>query len=210
MRELRVLTENDRLHIVVDGYTKEDQARLLELLADFSRGVSDPAPERIEDFEPVATVDADISAAEEVKVIDKAPVHTQDILKMAYTNFLKALNQGNEMYVHHMFCGIKGQIPALQTLSEDEKKAFGQAFREWFSERYKEDPFATDKKAASKKRAFFGLYDRYLKAEIQSLEQQYGLEMGSFQKNASNEQIEEAYELCRRDMLKRCLETKTH
>lgn len=205
MKEMRILTEGDRLHIVVAGYNPEDQARLLELLAEFSRGSEAPAPEKIEDFEPVVPGDADISAAEEVKVVQKTE---NDDLKIAYENFTKSLQKDNEMYIYLMFKGEKGKVPALQTLSEGEKKAFGAAFKEWFAQRYKEDPFKADKNAATKHRAFFNLYDRYLKAEIKSLEQQYGLEIGSFEKAATDEQIAEAYELCRHDMLKRCNSVK--
>ncbi len=204
MREIKLLTEENRLHLVISGYTPEDQARLLEVLAEFSREAGNPAvEENIEDFEDVNVQDVEINATNEAT---PAPETTEasehKLYRNAYQNFWKSLCEKNELFVYHIY---KDDAAVLNSFPPIEKKAFGAAFSVWFLQRYKKNPFAgDDAKMKKQRRGFFNLYRRYLANEISSLETQYGLEKGTFSKTASDAQIDEAYELCRQELLKRC------
>ncbi len=196
---------------MISGYSEEDQVELLKLLSDFSkRKPAKVSKEVISDLAPVEIQEQELENAVEVneKAIKESSGAIQDNLKIAYNNFLERLTKQNELTVFTVYKehkeGEKMVPPEIDSFSEGEKKAFGAAFCQWFAKRYENDPFAGDKHAEVKRRQFFNLYSRYLPKEIESAERQYGLESGSFVKSASQAQIDEAYEMCRHVLYKRC------
>ena len=193
--EVRIITDGDRLHLIASGYTAEDQAELLKILSDFAASrSSEPAVSAVTDFN-----DVPVSAPEEIPMSEKKPAVAPRQGKIRKEEWYALCNKYYKGFVEKkesFFYSMKNQ-----ELDDLNRAAFNTAFKKWFGEFYKNDPHRGDLKM---RRGFFNLYDQYLVNEIKSLKEQYGLDSGCvFSKDASDEQINEAYELCLDEMLKR-------
>ncbi len=215
MKKFTVLQDGDRLHIVVDGYQAQDLKELVNLLSDF--GMSKEGAKmtecKLDDFEPAPEPEnisvppvKDVEpqkvepAKEEAPVAAAAPAETKENegeAEKLYRKYLNGMKDKNENFIQQAFARDGGE---MSFLTPDHKAAFGRAFKEWFTDRYKDDPFKGNVKL---QKGFLKLYHKYIEEEIKSLEEQMGFATGTFCKSADNDQITVAYDICREAMLKR-------
>ncbi len=200
MKQFRVMMEEERLHIVVDGYSAEDLTELLKLLGDFAtkgkNGEKVAKVTKIDDFEK-ATPQEPAEIPEPKKPASTTEKVSDDAAKKLYEKYYGGMKEGNESFIAKAFKADGGEMNAL---NPEQKKAFAKAFKVWFKERYSDDPFKNDLKS---QKGFLKLYEKYIAEEVKSLEEQMGMESGSFLKVADPDQITIAYESCREAMLKR-------
>lgn len=212
MKSFRVMMDGERLHIVVDGYQGKDLKELVDLLSEFamSKDGAKMTESHLEDFEPVQEPenipapplkDVEPEKAEPAKEeTPAAPAETKEDegeAEKLYRKYLNGMKDKNENFIQQAFARDGGE---MNFLTPDHKTAFGRAFKEWFTDRYKNDPFKGNIKL---QKGFLKLYHKYIEEEIKSLEEQMGFATGTFCKSADNDQITVAYDICREAMLKR-------